>query len=39
VDSILLRGGTIIDGTVAAPRHGDVLISGETDTEIVSQAR
>jgi len=33
VDSILLKGGTIIDGTGAAPRHGDVLISGETITD------
>jgi N-acyl-D-amino-acid deacylase len=29
VETILLKGGTIIDGTGAAPRSGDVLISGE----------
>ena len=26
---ILLRGGTLIDGTGAAPRHGDVAIKGD----------
>ena len=38
MDSILLKGGTIIDGTGAAPRHGDVLISGETITDTGSFA-
>src|SRR2546423_9396186 len=36
MDSILLKGGTIIDGTGAAPRQGDVLFSGATITDIGS---
>jgi N-acyl-D-amino-acid deacylase len=36
MDSILLKGGTIIDGTGAAPRQGDVLISGANITDIGS---
>jgi hypothetical protein len=30
VDSIVFKGGTVIDGTGAPPSCGDVLISGQT---------
>src|SRR5579864_6471815 len=33
---VLLRGGTLIDGTGSQPRRGDLLISGETIAELDS---
>jgi dihydroorotase/N-acyl-D-amino-acid deacylase len=33
---VLLRGGTLVDGTGAPPRRGDLLISGETIAELDS---
>lgn len=33
---VLLRGGTLVDGTAAPPRRGDLLISGETIAELDS---
>jgi len=36
VAQILYKGGTLIDGTGAPPRRGDLLISGETIAEVGS---
>src|SRR5260370_9700607 len=33
---VLFRGGNLVDGTGAAPRFGDLLISGETIAELDS---
>ncbi len=33
---VLFRGGTLVDGSGAPPRCGDLLISGETITELDS---
>jgi N-acyl-D-aspartate/D-glutamate deacylase len=31
---LVIRGGTIVDGSGAGPIHGDVAIDGDTITEV-----